>query len=73
MNPIDRLFSIQEAMPLLGVKLTKFYALLDQGQIEAVKIGRRTMVSENEIRRFRDSLVIKGKPNSIIQASNKAA
>lgn len=58
MNPVDKLLPLSEALPLLGVRTTKFYSLLNEGQITARRVGRRTLVPESEIRRFQSSLPI---------------
>ncbi len=56
MQTADRLLPVKEALPRLGIGLTKFHELLNQKHIQAIKVGSRTMVSEGEILRFRASL-----------------
>jgi hypothetical protein len=53
---IDRLYSVREALPLIGKGLTGFYAELKAGRIAAIKQGRRTLVAESEIVRYRATL-----------------
>lgn len=52
----ERLYRISEALPLLGIKSTKFYELLNQGQIRARRVGSRTLIPESEIIRFQNAL-----------------
>ncbi|MGD9812086.1 MAG: helix-turn-helix transcriptional regulator [Sphingobium sp.] len=35
---------VPEALQMLGIGRTKFYALLGEGEIEAIKIGKATLV-----------------------------
>ena len=57
-NPtnLPRLLSVKEALQVLGMGRTNFYAKLNAGKFKAVKIGRRTLVSEIEILRFMQGL-----------------
>ena len=52
----DRLYPIPEALPLLGLRTTKFYAELKANRIGAVKVGVRTFVPGREILRYREGL-----------------
>jgi excisionase family DNA binding protein len=61
MDKADRLYTVAEALPLLGVKLTKFYALLEEGKLQAIKLDAKTLISEGEILRFRASLPVIGR------------
>ena len=54
MQPL--LVSVNEARRLLGgLGRTKFYEILNQRQLTAVKIGRRTLVRVDSIHRYLDS------------------
>jgi excisionase family DNA binding protein len=69
METIDRLYSVQEALPLLGLKLTKFYSLLEKGELQALKNGSKTVIRESEIIRYRNSLQTIGrKPDDAMAA-----
>jgi len=63
MNKPDRLYTIKEAMPLLGVGLTKIYAMANEDKIQMIKNGKRTFIAESEIVRFRASLPTIGNPS----------
>lgn len=71
---IDRLYSVRDALPLIGKGLTGFYAELKAGNITAVKSGRRTLISESEIVRYRSTLATIGrKPNGNDSQCDNAA
>jgi excisionase family DNA binding protein len=46
----------QTCEALGGLGFTKFYDLLKNGQLQAVKIGKRTMVKRSEISRYLSTL-----------------
>lgn len=48
--------TIGEAVRLFGIGRTKLYELIQNGDIEAVKLGRRTLVRASSARAFIDSL-----------------
>lgn len=48
--------SIGEAVRLFGIGRTKLYELIHSGDIEAVKLGRRTLIRAHSARAFIDSL-----------------
>lgn len=50
------LLSIKEACVILNCGVTKFYDLLNQGKIKAVKLEGRTLVPTAEINLFITSL-----------------
>jgi excisionase family DNA binding protein len=52
MEPIAT--SINEAARALGLGRTSVYLLIRQGRLEAVKLGRRTLVKVESIRRLLD-------------------
>ena len=58
----DRLYPLLEALPLLGLRTTKFYAELKASRIGAVKVGKRTFVPGSEIARYRATLSTIGRP-----------
>lgn len=52
MDPIA--LSINEAARTLSLGRTSIYALIREGRLEAVKLGRRTLVKMDSIRRLLD-------------------
>ena len=48
--------SIGEAVRTFGIGRTKLYELIQNGDIEAVKLGRRTLIRAASARAFIDSL-----------------
>lgn len=46
------LITIQDARRLLGIGTTKLYALIGEGHLEVVKIGRRTLVRYESLKRL---------------------
>jgi excisionase family DNA binding protein len=53
----DKLLNKDEARQALGgIGLTKFYQLLNEGDLEAVKIGKRLMIRRSEVDRYIASL-----------------
>ena len=48
--------TIEGAKKVLGIGTTKLYELINDGQISAVKLGRRTLVRTDSIREFVDKL-----------------
>ena len=56
-NPANRLlYSIEEARTLLNVGRSTLYALIAEGRIRPVKLGRRTLIERDELVRFIGSL-----------------
>lgn len=51
-----RLYPVPAACGELGVKPTTLYGLLGTGKLQAVKLGRRTLVTEASINAFKASL-----------------
>ena len=44
--------SVNSAAQTLGIGRTSIYALLKQGKLDAIKIGRRTLLTTASIRRL---------------------
>ena len=50
------LYRPAEACETLGIKLTNFWRLVKEGQIETRKLGAATVVTAESLRRFVDGL-----------------
>jgi len=50
------LHSIQSSTRILGIGRSSLYGLIAEGQIRIVKIGRRTLIPDLEIRRYDETL-----------------
>ena len=50
------LHSIQSSTQILGIGRSSLYGLIAEGEICTVKIGRRTLIPDREIRRYVESL-----------------
>ncbi len=57
-SPSDQLlYSVPKARAVLGnIGHSKFYQIVASGQLKLVKIGRRSFVTPDELRRYVDSL-----------------
>jgi len=53
----NKLYSVTEALNILGIKRTHFYHLLKNERIRALKIGRRTLIPEEQLTNFISSLI----------------
>lgn len=63
---MDRLLhTIPDAQEQLGIGRSTVYELIASGVIEAVKIGRRTLIAHDELERYVRSL----KAGAVAQAS----
>ena len=51
------LHSIQASSQILGIGRSSLYGLIAGGEIYTVKIGRRTLIPDQEIRRYVESLI----------------
>jgi excisionase family DNA binding protein len=51
------LHSIQSSTQILGIGRSSLYWLIGEGKICTVKIGRRTLIPDREIRRYVESLI----------------
>lgn len=49
-------FSIGEAVRCFGIGRTKLYELINSGEIEAIKLGRRTLIRAESARSFINGL-----------------
>ena len=49
-------YSINNTARMLSVGRTTIYAMLADGRLEAIKLGRRTLVKADSIRRLVDGL-----------------
>jgi excisionase family DNA binding protein len=49
-------YSIQEACGLLSIGRTTIYALIGQGELAVLKIGRRTLISAKSLDAFIQSI-----------------
>ncbi|CCF84137.1 helix-turn-helix domain-containing protein [Nitrolancea hollandica] len=55
---MDKLFyRTDEAGPVLGIRRSKLWQLMDEGKIKSVKIGRSRLIPADELRRFADELM----------------
>jgi excisionase family DNA binding protein len=52
----DKIFTIQEASNFLRLGRSRLYELLAEGQIRAVRIGRRTVIRSSDLQRFLQAL-----------------
>ena len=48
----DRLISVKDAKSQLGVGTNTIYNLMNSGELRFIKMGRRTLFSQNEIQAF---------------------
>ena len=55
LNP-DKLYTITEALPFLGVQRTSVYGHINSGRLRAVKLGRATRLLGRDIAAFHKSL-----------------
>ena len=56
--PSKLAFSINEAIAASSIKRTKLYSLIKEGDLDAVRIGGRTLIPAESLR----ALIAKGKP-----------
>jgi excisionase family DNA binding protein len=57
--------SISEGCHLLGIGRTKFYELINQGHVSPIKVGRRTLVPLDSLRKFLDVRRMPGSTEAI--------
>jgi excisionase family DNA binding protein len=51
-------YSVKETLELLSIGRTSLYALVKQGDLKAVKFGRKTLIYAVEIAAFLDRLKV---------------
>lgn len=51
-GPARLLYPVDEAASRLGIQRTSLYALLKEGELERVKIGRRTLITAESLTGF---------------------
>ena len=56
MDTQEENISVGEAVRRFGIGRTRLYSILNDGQIEAFKLGRRTLIRAESVRSFIDSL-----------------
>lgn len=56
MDTLPEHISIGETVYRFGIGRTKLYELINNGEIEAVKLGRRTLICTSTVRAFVDRL-----------------
>lgn len=49
-------YTIDEACGLIGVGRTKFYEVLDSGELPAKKWGKRTLILKSDLEKFMTNL-----------------
>ena len=52
MDAYQENLSIGETVRLFGIGRTKLYELINSGDIEAIKLGRRTLIRAESLRAF---------------------
>lgn len=67
-----RLLSVAHCLEALGIGRTRFYELLNNGTIKALKSGRRTLVHSAEIDRFIANLEAYGRSATARKASTSS-
>lgn len=55
-GPVPLLYSIEEGGKRLGLGRTTMFQLIRDGKIQALHVGRRTLVAEQDLQDFVDSL-----------------
>ena len=49
-------YSVPDASKLIGIGLTKTYAEINAGRLEAIKLGRRTLIRREAIENWLENL-----------------
>lgn len=49
-------YSVNETLGLLSLGRTKFYELVESGEIKTAKVGKKTLVLASEIQAFLDRI-----------------
>lgn len=61
--------SVKQACKALSIGKTSFYKLIGNGQLTAIRLGRRTLVISSELERFLASLPVAATDTLIRQKS----
>lgn len=48
--------TVRQACKILNIGRTKFYALLASGELTAVRLGRKVLITQEELARFLNNL-----------------
>jgi excisionase family DNA binding protein len=48
-------FTTREAADILGLKVSSIFALLSKGELKAYHVGRRRVITEEQLRTFQES------------------
>lgn len=62
MDNLPENITIGEAVHRFGIGRTKLYELINNSEIEAIKLGRRTLIRTSTVRAFMDRLPRLGTP-----------
>jgi excisionase family DNA binding protein len=49
LDGLDRTYTINQTMNILGVGRTSIYKLVKSGELNALKLGRRTLIAASDI------------------------
>ena len=60
-EPRPRLVPQDNAMRQLGIRRTKLYALVDDGELKRVKCGSKSLITQESIDRYIDKLIAQAK------------
>lgn len=52
---MDGLMTVEDALQYLKIGKTKLYALIKEGKIRTVKIGKRTLIDPEDLKKFIES------------------
>jgi excisionase family DNA binding protein len=63
------LYSLPDAWATLGVSRSTLYELIAAGDIQAVKVGRRTLIRHDELERYVQSLPAKTTDDISVRAA----
>lgn len=66
------LYRVDEARAAIGCGLTKLYELLASGELEAKRLGRRTLITSESLLRYVESLPAHTTPGMRARAASEA-
>ena len=66
-NNQQAIYSISEAINIIGVKRTKLYQLINSGELKAHKIGKRTVIKHEAINKYIENIKPYSSENKIDQ------